>query len=193
MERDIIMLNIPRSFGCILLTLVILGGCNSTDKQAPTCAIISVNPNTPIGSHVGPGGIWDPQGQAQTVLAFTLFVMEGEGCQMATVTGLPMKVDPNMSPFVIGQNFRLFGMRNGPFTIVSEGTVTSDGKLNIKLAMREINLKKGEHRYFELHLDTSKAQPGDKLSILSGAIEYEINKQKLTSYQRWYAPPPIEY
>jgi putative hemolysin len=31
------------------------------------------------------------------------------------------------------------------------------------------------------------------VGILSGAIEYEINKQKLTSYQRWYAPPPIEY
>ncbi|MBP6859262.1 MAG: hypothetical protein KBC69_01385 [Candidatus Magasanikbacteria bacterium] len=185
------MVNTCRSFGCILLALVILGGCGSTDKPTPICALISVNPNTPMGSQIGPGGTWDPKGEAQTVLAFTMFRVDGEGCQTATFTGLPMRVDPNTSQFVIGRNFRLVSELNGRLVDISVGTIMSDGKLNVKLQTRE-NLEKGS-RYFQLHLDTSSAQRGDKLAIISGAVEYEISGKKFTSYQLWYAPPPIEY
>lgn len=186
------MMNTCYSFGCILLILGILGGCGSTDKPAPICAGISVNPNTPMGSQIGPGGTWDPKGQAQTVLAFTLFRIDGEGCQTATVTGLPMKIDPNTSQFVIGRNFRLVSELGGRLVDISVGTVMSDGKLNVKLPTGG-NLEKDERRYFQLHLDTSNAQRGDKLAITSGAVEYEVSEKKFTSYQLRYTPPPIEY
>ena len=162
------------------------------NKPVPGVAYVSINPNTPMGSQVGPGGTWGPKGEDQAVLGFTLFSLDGESCQTTTVTGLPMEVDPNASPFVIGHNFALFNGLDGHLVGVSVGKVTSDGKLNVKLPARG-RLEKGEQRYFELHLDTSAAQHGDTLAITSGVVEYVVGRKQFRSYQPRYTPPPLTY
>lgn len=165
---------------------------SKSDTSVPGLAYISVNPNTPSGSHTRGGGAWMPQGTTEPVLGFELVSPNDPNCQMALVTSLDFKVDPEVSKFVIGQSFALFGSLGGHDVAMGHGTVASDGTIHVTPLGGPIELK-GHMHYFALTLDTSKAQPGDRLAVTSGTITYRVGDKEFTSYQRPYTPPPLEY